>query len=97
LVFADKGKLIENKTEHEFNVINSFESALIEHHGLTHNDLLQHSGILNEMAPQQQQPVIVRPPSTKLSRILMEDDGKCILISIIFFIDIILLKQNCRR
>lgn len=72
--FSEKDKLIENKTEHELSVINSLENALIEQHNLSHNELLQHSEILNAL-PSQQQPVIVRQPSTKLPRMLI-DTGK---------------------
>lgn len=70
--------MIDHKTEHELNVINSFESALIEQHNFSHNELLQQSDILNEL-PSQQPPVIVRPPSTKLSRTLLDNDGKCVI------------------
>lgn len=82
--FSEKDKLIECKTEHELNVINSFENALIEQHNLSHNELLQQSDILNSL-PSQQQPVIVRPPSTKLPRMLI-DAGKYIFVFIIIFI-----------
>jgi len=52
---------------------------LIEQHNLSHNELLQQSEILNEL-PHQQQPVIVRTPPAKLSRLLLDDSGKLILI-----------------
>lgn len=80
---SEKDK-IENKTEHELSVINSFETALIEQHNLSHNELLQQSEILNAL-PSQQQPVIVRPPSTKLPRMLI-DTGKYIFIFIMLLI-----------
>lgn len=79
IYFSEKEKNIETKTEHELNEINSFETALIEQHHLSHNELLQQSDILNEL-PHQQQPVIVRTPPTKLSRLLLDDSGKLILI-----------------
>lgn len=77
-LFLDKEKHFEIKTQHELNVINNFETALIDHN-LSHNELLHQSDILNEL-PSQQQPVIVRPPSTKLPRILLDNDGKFITI-----------------
>lgn len=73
--FLDKEKFMEHKTEHELNVINSFETALVEHHNMSHNELLQQTEILSELPSQQQQPVIVRPPSTKLPRMLLDTDG----------------------
>lgn len=81
--FSEKEKNIETKTEHELNEINSFETALIEQHNLSHNELLQQSEILNEL-PHQQQPVIVRTP-TKLSRLLLDDSGKLIFIFLLLF------------
>ncbi|XP_026815896.1 nipped-B-like protein isoform X1 [Rhopalosiphum maidis] len=69
----EKEKNIETKTVHELNEINSFESALIEQHDLSHNELLQQSEILNEL-PHQQQPVIVRTPPAKLSRLLLDEE-----------------------
>lgn len=42
---------------------------------MTHNELLHQSEILNELPPQHQ-PVIVRPTSTKLPRMLLDNDGK---------------------
>lgn len=67
--------MIEHKTEHELNVMNSFETALIDQHNMSHNDLLHQSELLNEL-PHQHQPVIVRPNSTKLPRMLLDNDGK---------------------
>lgn len=66
---------MEHKTEHELNVINSFETVLVEQHNMSHNELLQQTEILSELPSQQQQPVIVRPPSTKLPRMLLDNDG----------------------
>lgn len=66
---------MEHKTEHELNVINSFETVLVEQHNMSHNELLQQTEILSELPSQPQQPVIVRPPSTKLPRMLLDNDG----------------------
>lgn len=85
IYFSEKEKNIETKTEHELNEINSFETALIEQHNLSHNELLQQSEILNEL-PHQQQPVIVRTPPAKLSRLLLDDSGKLILIFYFYLI-----------
>lgn len=83
--FSDKEKLVEPKPDHELSVINSFETALIEHHDLSHNELLQHSEILNDL-PSHQQPVIVRPPSTKLPRMLLDNDGNMLVLVFILFL-----------
>lgn len=56
---------------------------MIEQHDLSHNELLQQSEILNEL-PHQQQPVIVRTPPTKLSRLLLDEEGKLIFYLLLF-------------
>lgn len=79
-MFSEKEKNIETKTVHQLNEINSFETALIDQNDLSHNELLQNSEVLNEL-PSQQQPVIVRTPPAKLSRLMLDDeDGKLIFI-----------------
>jgi len=45
--------------------------------------------MLNEMTPQQ--PVIVRRSPTKLSRLLMEENGKCVIIFITFLTEYVYL------
>lgn len=85
--FSEKEKIIETKTVHELNEMNSFETALIDQHDLSHNELLQQSEMLNELPPQQQ-PVIVRTPPAKFSRLMLDDeDGKFIFI-FYFYLDI---------
>lgn len=89
-LFSDKERIIDNKTEHELNVINSFESALIEQHNLAQNELLQQSHLINQL-PSQQQPVIVNPSSTKFPRISLDNNGKsCIYV---FFLSILILIE----
>jgi len=84
-LFSEKEKNIENKAVHHLNEINSFETALINQHDLSNNELLQNSEILNELPPQQQ-PVIVRTPPAKLSRLMLDDEhGKLIFIFNFFF------------
>lgn len=57
--------------------MNNFGHELIEQHHLSENELLQQQReIINELPPQQQ-PVIVRPPSTKLPKMILDNDGKC--------------------
>lgn len=76
--FSENDRIIEHKTEHELSVINSFESALMEQHNLSHNELMQHSELLNVLPPQEQhQPVIVRQPIAKVPTMLLDNDGKC--------------------
>lgn len=89
-VVSDKEKIIESKTEHELNVINSFETALIEQHDMSHNELLQQSQILNEL-PLQQQPVIVSQSPVKMPNMVLENDGMYFCYSNLF----ILLTLSC--
>lgn len=74
MLFLENERIIEHKSEHEFSVINNIDSEYIEqHHDMAQNELLHHhSAMLNEIQPQHQ-PVIVRPPSAKLNRILLEE------------------------
>lgn len=86
LFFSCKEKTVENKTVHELGEINSFETALIDQHDLSHTELIQQPEILNEL-PSQHQPVIVRTPPTKISRLLLEEeDGKIIYIFNFFLV-----------
>lgn len=80
---------MEHKTEHELNVINSFETALVEQHNMSHNELLQQTEILSELPSQQQQPVIVRPPPTKLPRMLLDNDGMYLFYLLYIFLLIV--------
>lgn len=88
--FSEKEKTIETKTIHELNEINSFETELIDQHDLSHNELLQQSEILNELPPQQQ-PVIVRTPPAKLSRLILDDEDGNLISIFYFFLDLSLI------
>lgn len=57
--------------------MNSFESALMEQHNLSHNELMQHSELLNVLPSQeQQQPIMARQPTAKVPAMLLDNNGK---------------------